>query len=65
MATSCTGPATSDAATTSGSPKVADFDELVDEVLVKKGPAKYTGGLSEDHWEEVRASLYQLTSMLG
>lgn len=34
-------------------PKVADFDELVDEVLARKGPAKYTGGLSEDNWEEV------------
>lgn len=34
-------------------PKVADFDELVDEILAKKGPAKYTGGLSEDNWEEV------------
>lgn len=51
------GTATNDTATTSGSLKVADFDELVDEVLAKKGPAKYTGGLSEDHWEEVRAKL--------
>ena len=34
-------------------PRVADFDELVDEVLAKKGPSKYTDGLSEDNWEEV------------
>ena len=56
MAASCAGPATTDTTTTS-SAKVADFDELVDEVLAKKGPVKYTDGLSEDHWEEVRAEL--------
>ena len=34
-------------------PKVADFDDLVDEILAKKGPAKYTDGLSEENWENV------------
>ena len=42
---------------TDKSPKVADFDELVDEVLAKKGPAKYTDGLSEENWEDVSWSL--------
>ena len=60
MAASCAGPATSDTTTTSSSAKVANFDELVDEVLAKKGPVKYTDGLSEDHWEEVRAKFVQL-----
>jgi tetratricopeptide (TPR) repeat protein len=43
MATPCAG---------GGPPRVADFDELVDEVLARKGPAKYKDGLSEDNWEE-------------
>ena len=36
-----------------GAAGVADFDQLVDEVLAKKGPATYKDGLSEDNWEEV------------
>ena len=44
------------AAGSGGAPKVPDFDELVDEVLARKGRAKYTDGLSEDHWEEVQSS---------
>ena len=37
--------------------KVADFDELVDEIIARKGPAKYQDGLSENNWEEVDLSL--------
>ena len=32
---------------------MADVDELIDELLAKKGPAKYADGLSEDNWEKV------------
>lgn len=48
-----TGRGVNDKAGNGKDPKVADFDELVDEVLAKKGPAKYTDGLSEDNWESV------------
>ena len=41
-----------DTATESGG--MASVDELIDEVLVRKGPAKYVDGLSEDNWEKVR-----------
>ena len=34
-------------------PDVLDADQLIDEIIAKKGPQKYTGGLSEDNWEEV------------
>lgn len=30
-----------------------DMDTVIDEVLAKKGPQKYSEGLSEDNWEEV------------
>ena len=30
-----------------------DADVLIDEILAKKGPARYKDGLSEDNWEEV------------
>ena len=43
-------------------PKVADFDELVDEILAKKGPAEYKDGLSEENWEEVKSP--SLSSLL-
>lgn len=46
-------PSSSTAAEEKDVPRVADFDELVDEVLAEKGPSKYTDGLSEDNWEEV------------
>lgn len=36
--------------------KLADADELIDEILARKGPAKYTNGLSEENWEEVSQS---------
>lgn len=42
-------------------PTILDADELIDEILAKKGPQKYAHGLSEDNWEEVRSfasSLY-------
>lgn len=45
--------ASTSSATAGNAPKVADFDELVDEVLAKKGPARYTDGLSEENWENV------------
>ena len=35
-------------------PTVLDADELIDEILEQKGPHKYSQGLSEDNWEEVR-----------
>ena len=50
MATGTLSPSTAEG---KEAPRVADFDELVDEVLAKKGPSKYTDGLSEDNWEEV------------
>ena len=34
-------------------PKILDADALIDEIIAKKGPYKYTEGLSEDNWEEV------------
>ncbi|CAI8022616.1 Tetratricopeptide repeat protein 4 [Geodia barretti] len=49
MATGALSPSTAEG---KEAPRVADFDELVDEVLAKKGPSKYTDGLSEDNWEE-------------
>lgn len=39
-------------------PKLLDADTLIDEILAKKGPQKYTGGLSEENWEQ--ASLKKL-----
>ena len=38
-----------------GAPKLLDADELIDEIIAKKGPVKYEQGLSEENWEEVRA----------
>lgn len=35
------------------SQKILDADDLIDEIIAKKGPHKYTEGLSEDNWEEV------------
>ena len=32
---------------------VLDADDLIDEIIAKKGVHKYTGGLSEENWEEV------------
>lgn len=42
-------------------PTLLDADELIDEILAKKGPQKYAQGLSESNWEEVRkrSSLYR------
>ncbi len=37
-------------------PKVLDVDDLIDDILAKKGPQKYTDGLSEDNWEQVSTS---------
>lgn len=34
-------------------PKLLDADTLIDEILAKKGPQEYKGGLSEDNWEQV------------
>ena len=34
-------------------PRVADADELIEEILAKKGPHRYSQGLSEANWEEV------------
>lgn len=34
-------------------PQLLDADELIDEILARKGPAKYKDGLTEDNWEEV------------
>ena len=34
-------------------PRVLDADELVEEIVARKGPHNYTQGLSEDNWEEV------------
>ena len=57
--------ADNDAVSTAGKgkemPKLADFDELVDEVLARKGPSKYTDGLSEDNWEEVSKSSFSVS----
>lgn len=44
-------------------PKVADFDQLVDEILAKKGPVEYTDGLTEKNWEEVSVYLYPSPSL--
>lgn len=46
----------------SGGPRLLDADALIDEIIAKKGPQKYTEGLSEDKWEEVR---YQLNNYCG
>ena len=35
--------------------KMLDADSLIDEIISKKGPHKYTGGLSESNWEQVLA----------
>jgi hypothetical protein len=35
-------------------PTIADADELIDEIIAMKGPYKYTDGLNEDNWEDVR-----------
>ena len=32
--------------------KAVDMDDMIDEILAKKGPQKYQDGLSEDNWEE-------------
>ena len=40
-----------------------DADVLIDEILAKKGPARYKDGLSEDNWEEVCFILHTTTSM--
>lgn len=34
-------------------PKLLDADTLIDEILAKKGPQEYKGGLSEENWEQV------------
>ena len=34
-------------------PKILDADALIDEIIAKKGPHQYKGGLSEDNWEQV------------
>ena len=34
-------------------PQLPDMDALLEEVHARKGPRKYTEGLSEDNWEEV------------
>jgi hypothetical protein len=34
-------------------PKVLDADALIDEIIARKGPHEFKGGLSEDNWEEV------------
>ena len=31
-----------------------DIDAMIDEVIARKGPHRYTDGLHEDKWEEVR-----------
>jgi len=35
-------------------PMLLDPDAVMEEIYARKGPQKYTGGLSEDNWEEVR-----------
>jgi len=37
-------------------PVVLDPDVLFDEIIARKGPHKYTDGLSEDNWENVSTS---------
>ena len=39
--------------------KLLDVDSLVDEIIAKKGPHKYTDGLSEDNWEEVSIIIHK------
>ena len=36
-----------------GGPQLLDADALIDDIIAKKGPHKYTDGLSEETWEEV------------
>lgn len=36
-------------------PKLLDADALMDDIIAKKGPQPYKGGLSEDNWEQVLA----------
>lgn len=38
----------------SDQPMLLDPDAIMEEIYARKGPQKYTGGLSEDNWEEVR-----------
>ena len=45
--------ATSSPASSGDALKLPDVDELIEEILAEKGPTKYTGGLSEEKWEEV------------
>ena len=35
-------------------PQLIDPDALLDEIFARKGPQEYSGGLSEENWEEVR-----------
>ena len=30
-----------------------DMDAMIDEIIARKGPHRYTEGLHEDRWEEV------------
>ena len=48
-------------------PRLPDVEELVDEIVARKGPAKYTDGLSEDTWEEVscRGVMYYTGVSIG
>ena len=39
-------------------PAVLDSDDLIDEILRTKGPAKYKDGLSEENWEEASILKY-------
>ena len=34
--------------------QLPDPDAIMEEIFARKGPQKYTRGLSEDNWEEVR-----------
>lgn len=41
---------------TRGAPQLVDAEALIDDIIAKKGPHRYTEGLSEDNWEEVQWS---------
>ena len=41
-----------------------DMDAMIDEIIARKGPYRYTEGLHEDTWEEVRNHLSKRTCTL-
>ncbi len=35
--------------------ELLDTDAIIDDIIARKGPRRYTEGLSEENWEEARS----------